>query len=155
VCVRQEGNAVKFFSLTCPPPVGTTFLIRKPRIELHRAGSSIVYFCQTGIGKYYRARVSEKKLTKTYLRIVNAIVFFRRRECLTSARIVCLTSDGSDSQWSITCRKSGGISDFPTVSPINDCADCCFVLQFTVFSACGSSPTQPIGGGSLPPAFLR
>ena len=47
VCVRQEGNAVKFFSLTCPPPVGTTFLIRKPRIELHRAGSSIVFFCQT------------------------------------------------------------------------------------------------------------
>ena len=60
---------------------------------------------------------------------------FRFRECLTSVRIVCLTSDGRVLQWSMTRCKSAGISEFPVIFPVALYPSCVSCPSFA--SVCG------------------
>ena len=57
-------------------------------------------------------------------------------------RIVCLTSAGRVSQWSITFLKSGGNSGFCTVSAPAFIADCRKSLQIQGLTDCGSTPSE-------------
>ena len=73
-----------------------------------------------------------------------AFAVLRRRECLTSVRIVCLTSAGRVSQWSmIRCKSEGkaGTCAIPLPSPLPIAIPC---YNLRRFRACGSIPVGVI-----------